>query len=299
MKTYLDCYSCFLRQALDAARMAGASEQEQVGLVRRVLSMLLTVETDRTPPEIGGAIHAVVREVTRCDDPYQEVKNACTREALDLHALMEKRVAESPYPLDTALRVSIAGNIIDFGPGSQYDLMSTLERVLKQPFATDDAASLEDELRTADHVLMLADNAGETVFDRPLIEAIEQPVFYAVKAGPVLNDATVDDARSAGIDQIAAIVSTGSRMPGTILRDCSDEFRSLFTKSEIVLAKGQANYETLSDVGSRVYFLLQVKCPVIARDLRVPVGGIVVQQGAPTARRAACTGREGDHTHAP
>jgi uncharacterized protein with ATP-grasp and redox domains len=112
-----------------------------------------------------------------------------------------------------------------------------------------------------------------------LIEALGIPVIYAAKSGPVLNDATVNDSLSAGLDQVAEIVSTGSDAPGTILARCSDEFRRLYDEAEMVIAKGQANYETLSETGSKVFFLLQTKCPVIARDVGVPVGSIVLKQG--------------------
>ena len=95
----------------------------------------------------------------------------------------------------------------------------------------------------------------------------------------MLNDATGEDALAAGVDQVAEVVSTGSDAPGTILDRCSDEFRRLYDEAEMVVAKGQANYETLSEAGPRVFFLLQTKCPVIARDVGVPVGSIVLKQG--------------------
>jgi uncharacterized protein with ATP-grasp and redox domains len=154
-----------------------------------------------------------------------------------------------------------------------------MRRVLAQPFATDDGAAFRDALSRAGQVLYLADNAGETVFDRLLIETLDARVFYAVKSGPVLNDATRDDALAAGVDGVADIVTTGSDAPGTILGRCSGEFRRLYDEAELVIAKGQANYETLSDGGPRIFFLLQAKCPVTAREARVPVGSIILRQG--------------------
>jgi uncharacterized protein with ATP-grasp and redox domains len=132
-------------------------------------------------------------------------------------------------------------------------------------------------------VLYLADNAGETVFDRLLIETLDVPVIYAVKGGPILNDATQEDALAAGIGRAAEVISSGADAPGTILSRCSGEFRQLYDRSELIIAKGQANYETLSEEGARVFFLLQVKCPVIARDVGTPVGSIVLRRGRPVA----------------
>jgi len=135
-------------------------------------------------------------------------------------------------------------------------------------------------LQSADHVLFLADNAGETVFDRVLIEQLQIPVVYVVKGAPTLNDATIEDAFAAGIDAVAGIVNNGTDAPGTILSMCSPEFIDIFQAAPLIVAKGQANYESLSSTDSKVFCLLQIKCPVIAKDIGAPVGGIVIRQSS-------------------
>ncbi len=278
MKTYLDCYPCFLRQALDAARRAGADERQQHTILDRVLDALRQNEISSTPPEIGDRVHRIVRQETGDSDPYRAAKEASTHQALALYPRLKSLLVEANDPLETAVRLSIAGNIIDLSAVGEYDLVDTVERVLAQPFAVDNGAAFREALSEAGRVLYLADNAGETVFDRLLIETLDVPVIYAVKGGPTLNDATREDALAAGVDRVAEVVSTGSDAPGTILHRCSEEFRQLYDKAELIIAKGQANYETLSEEGARVFFLLQVKCPVIARDVGVPVGSIVLKQ---------------------
>jgi hypothetical protein len=210
MKTYLDCYPCFLRQALEAARLAGADQGQQKAVLDRVLDLLKQVEPASTPPEIGDRVHRIVRQEVSDGDPYQAVKQASTRQALSLYPRMKALVAESDNPLDVAVRLSIAGNIIDLGPNLEYDLWATVERVLAQPFAIDDGMAFREALARADRALYLADNAGETVFDRVLIEWLDVPVTYVVKGGPILNDATVEDALAAGLDQVAEVVSNGT-----------------------------------------------------------------------------------------
>ena len=279
MKTYLDCYPCFLRQALEAARLAGADQGQQKAVLERVLDLLKQVEPASTPPEIGDRVHRIVRQEVGDGDPYQAVKQASTRQALSLYPRMKALVAESGNPLDVAVRLSIAGNIIDLGPNLEYDLWATVERVLAQPFAIDDGMAFREALARADRALYLADNAGETVFDRVLIESLGVPVTYVVKGGPTLNDATREDALAAGLDQVAEVVSNGTDAPGTILARCSEEFRRLYDEAKLVIAKGQGNYETLSEEGPKVFFLLQAKCPVMARDAGVPVGSIVLKRG--------------------
>jgi hypothetical protein len=281
VRTYLDCYPCFLRQALDAARLAGADEGQQRAILDRTLELLGQIQPTCTPPEIGDQVHRLVRHTCGHADPYQAAKEASTAQALALYPRLRARIQSADDPLDIAVRLGIAGNIIDFGPDQTYDLWQVVERVLAQPFAIDDRPALYAALAKADRLLYLADNAGETVFDRLLIEALPLPVTYAVKSGAVLNDATQADARAAGVDRVAVVIETGSDAPGTLLHRCSAAFQERFARSAVIVAKGQANYETLSAAGPRLFFLLQVKCPIIARDVGVPQGSIVVKRGDP------------------
>lgn len=279
MRTYLDCYPCFLKQALSASRRAGADNAAQAAVIRKVLTLLQNIKLDATPPEIAYRVHRIVRDTVSANDPYLEAKAKSTADALDIYPKLKRLVAQSADPLDTAIRISIAGNIIDFGVTEEIqDLWQIVESVLDQPYAIDDAAQLRAKLESVDQVLFLADNAGETVFDRVLIEAMPIPVIYAVKGGPILNDATLGDAVAAGLDQCATLLSNGSDAPGTILSLCSDEFRRHYESAQLIIAKGQANYETLSEADSKVFCLLRVKCPVIAQDIGQPVDSIVVRR---------------------
>lgn len=280
MRTYLDCYACFVRQALSAARMARADDAEQHAVVDRTLALLQALPAGTTPPETAHAVHRIVRERTGHADPYRQAKAESTRAALDLYPRLASLAAAGADPLDAAVRVAIAGNIIDHGVSDDVpDLWATVERVMSAPLAVDHLPELRAALAAADHVLYLADNAGETVFDRVLIEHLDIPVTYVVKGGPVLNDATRDDALAAGLAGCATIADSGVDAPGTILELCSQELRDAFARAPLVIAKGQANYETLSEAGPTVFCLLQVKCPVIARDVGVAVGAVVVARG--------------------
>ncbi|MFZ0254863.1 MAG: ARMT1-like domain-containing protein [Gammaproteobacteria bacterium] len=278
MKTYLDCYPCFVRHALDASRLAGASEKEQDRVMRRVLAELGRFDQGRSPPEMAYVVQQSVRHVTGQADPYREAKEASTREALSLYPELKRRVVEAVDPLETAVRLAIAGNVIDLGIAPEYDLSGTIERVLEEPFAVNDLDAFRAEVKAAKSLLYLADNAGETVFDRVLIETLRLPLIYVVKSGPILNDATRGDALEVGIGELATIVETGSDAPGTILDHCSEGFVHLFAEAELIIAKGQANYETLSDTAAPVFFLLQVKCGVTAKDLGVPVKSTVLKR---------------------
>jgi len=285
LRTYLDCYPCFLRQALDAARFAGATAEQQAEVLRHTLAMLQDIDPSTVPPEIGDRIHRRVREMVANGDPYNEVKRASTEEALRLRPWMRATIAGSQDPLETAVRLAIAGNIIDYGHDPDYDLEATIAEATQRPLDVNDMDALRSALtqvqEEGDGILYIGDNAGETVFDRALIEILDLDVTYAGKGGPVLNDATLEDARQAGLDECAALVSTGADTPGTILSRTSEEFQNVFAEAQVIIAKGQANYETLSPGDARIFFLLKAKCPVIARDLGVETGGLIVKQGHP------------------
>jgi uncharacterized protein with ATP-grasp and redox domains len=243
------------------------------------LNELRRFKLTSTPPEMAYHIHKIVRQEMGGRDPYRQAKENSTRQALGLYPRLKALVAEAEDPLETAVRLSIAGNIIDLGLGQEYDLEGTIGRVLTQPFAIDAYVAFQNGLTRVDWVLYLADNAGETVFDRVLIEALNRPVTYAVKGGPILNDAIRHDALAAGLGPVTTLVDNGSNAPGTIIGLCSQEFRYLLDQAELIIAKGQANYESLSGTIAPIFFLLQAKCPVIARNLEVPVKSIVLKQG--------------------
>ncbi|MBM4430427.1 MAG: DUF89 family protein [Chloroflexi bacterium] len=279
MKTHLDCYACLLRQALSVARKAGCDEETQLAVMKSVLQGLQEVRTDLPPPFTTTQIHRMIREKLPGRDPYLALKERSTQKALALYPWLKELVEGAGDPLEMAMRLAIAGNIIDFGPADDYDLVSSVERAISEPLAVNDVEALREAIENTDQVLYLADNAGETVFDRVLIEQIPVPVYYAVKNSPVLNDATEEDAVAAGIEQYARIVSTGSDTVGTILECCSEEFKRLYDQAEVIIAKGMGNYETLSTGGSRLFFLLQAKCEPVARDMQVPVRSLIVRRG--------------------
>lgn len=286
MRTYLDCYPCFMRQALEAARANGADETRQRAVLDHVMRILETVDLAATPPEIAYRVHDVVRATLQMGDPYRVLKAESTQRALALYEHLKALVEAAADPLETAVRLAIAGNIIDYGPpGAPSDtaaLQAAVNTALQRPLVINHLEAFRSRLAEVEHILYLADNAGETVFDRVLIETLAMPTTYVVKGGPVLNDALAEDALAAGIDRVADIIDNGTDAPGTILDRCSAALRARFDAASLIVAKGQANYETLSDCDRDIFFLLQVKCPVIARHVGVPVGSMVIE----SARRS-------------
>ncbi len=176
-----------------------------------------------------------------------------------------------------AIRMAIAGNTIDWGPERPFDIEQEVIDSLVSDFAVCDYNRFKRYLGDASEILYLGDNAGEAVFDRILIEEMKKPATFVVREMPVINDITFWDALAAGLDEVAGLVSSGVDAPGTLLESCSADFKRIYDNSDLIISKGQGNYEALSDEKRPIFFLLKVKCRVIARDIGVAEGGMVLK----------------------
>ena len=257
MKTYLDCLPCFLSQALRAARIATDDEKRIKDVLSEVGMMLRDIPLESTPPESGKRICHKVSEITGNPDPYRKIKTESTKEALSLYPSLKDRIEKSDDRLLTAIRIAIAGNVIDFGVNWDFHLSAEVAEVLEKDFAVCDYNKFKDCLDEVHEILYIGDNAGECVFDRILIEEMKKPVIYVVRDIPVINDATHEDAIQAGIDKVATILSSGTDAPGTILKTCTPEFREVYKNSKFIITKGHGNYEALSNEIRPIFFLLK------------------------------------------
>jgi len=280
MKTYLDCLPCLLNQALRAGRIATADERKIKRLLDEVGRMLESIPLDSTPPESANLIYKKVKEITGNIDPYKELKIESTQKALTLYPSLKRQVEESKDKLLTAIRIAIAGNVIDFGVNKTFDIDKEIDEALKKDFGICHYNAFTKCLDEVNDVLFIGDNAGESVFDRILIEQMKKPTTYAVRGMPVINDATYEDAVQAGIDKVATIISSGTSAPGTILKTCNAEFKKVYKKSKFIISKGQGNYEGLSNEKRPIFFLLKAKCHVIANDIGVDEGDIVLKKAS-------------------
>ena len=269
MKTYLDCIPCFMDQALRAGRMVTDDEKEIKELLDCVGDRIKHIPLEQTPPETGAFIYQKVREITGVKDPYKNLKRESIKQVLKLYPRLKNMVDSAADPLLTAIRLATIGNVLDLGIRNRYDLDAELAGVEKMEYAVFDYPVFRDQLARANKILYIGDNAGETVFDRLLIETLGVPVTYAVREIPVINDATEEEAVQSGIHEVADIISSGTTAPGTILDFCSEEFMKVFSEADLVISKGQGNYEGLSGAGRHIFFILRAKCKVIARNLGV------------------------------
>ncbi len=282
MRTYFDCIPCLIRQSLDAVRLMTSDESIHEQVIRNILRLAADLDMSQSPPVLSQQIHRLIREIIGMGDPYYKIKKQFNELTLKLYSELRKLIIGSEDPLATAVRLAIAGNIIDFGvisPLEELNLETTISESLAAEFHSAQLESFQDSVTKAEEILYLCDNAGEIVFDRLLIEQLPyEKVTVVVKGRPVINDATMEDTEIAGLTQIVEVIDNGSDAPGTILENCSDYFRDRFAHADLVIAKGQGNYETLSEVNKNIFFILKAKCPVIARDLGCEVGEMILRK---------------------
>jgi damage-control phosphatase, subfamily I len=229
-------------------------------------------------PEKARLLNNIFCQITGIPDPYSEEKEASNKIAKKFYKKWRMKVLESENPFDFALRFAIAGNIIDYGANDTFNISETIDHVLKSDFAINDAVLLKQKIKEAKKILYIGDNAGEIVFDKLFIETMmHNNVTYAVKGSPVMNDATMQDAIDVGMDWVADIVSNGYDAPSTILSQCSQEFLNTFDEADLIISKGQGNLEGLLEENNpKIFFLLMIKCDVIAEILKVKKGDFVV-----------------------
>lgn len=255
-------------------------------VLRRTCRLLAEFDTGKSPPELSAQMHREIRDVLQNDDPYRPIKRQMNEIAWTLLSRLRKEVEEANDPLEQAIRFAIAGNVMDFSTFekvSPEQIQKTVEKVVNEPIIGLDIEQWRHQLDSADQLLYIADNSGEIVLDRLLIEQLAMflPVTLAVRGGPVVNDVTREDAVFAGVENICSLIDTGVDAPGVIGEMCSENFQRCFQESDLVFAKGQGNFETLQPSEREIYHLFMVKCPVIAQWVQLPQGTFVGKKFLP------------------
>lgn len=272
MRTFPDCLPCLLRQAQATTLLATSEPERQQEIMAAVAALLPQFDLTLSPPENATAMYRLIAEYSGMADPYAAIKQQSNALANRLRPAVREQILAAADPLLAALQYAMAGNVIDYGAQHDFDLEQTLAACLDQIPAINDYQAFRRDLAASRTVLFLADNCGELVFDSLLIEQLGREVTLAVKAGPIINDALAADAHACGIDRLAHVVTNGTACPGTPLAAVSAEFRTLFDQADLIVSKGQGNFETLSECRRPLYFLLTVKCGVVADYLSEKTG---------------------------
>jgi len=277
MRIYPECIPCFFRQGLITASKATDDREKLIEVMLLIAEKLPELVELPTPTHAGKFIHSIPRKMWGIHDPYKQDKERFIKMMLDIYPRIKVWVGDN---LQRALKVAASGNAIDFATLDENRIMAELQDIGEREFKRMEYDRFVEELENSKMLLYLADNAGETVFDKLLIEVLKLhypqiEILYAVRGYPTINDAVYEDAVASGIDEVAKIIDSGCEAPGIILEDCNEGFRKIFRSSDIIISKGQGNFEALSEVKAPIYFLLQIKCDPVACYMGMEVGSLL------------------------
>lgn len=280
MRVHLDCFPCFLRQSIIALRLGTKDESLQKTILKSVLEDIQKADILKPPAYTTTFVHRKIRQLLG-RDPFDGIKSEYNQIALRLYPSLKTTIEKSPDPLWTSTRLAIAGNVIDFGIFTSVNIEGNIRTALNNPLSVDDYSSFRDAIANADKILYLTDNAGEIVFDRLLIETLTslgKKVEAVVKGSPVINDSTMEDARESGLTRVCEVIDNGSEAVGTILEWTSPEFQRTFKDAQMVISKGQGNFETLVSNEKKIFFLFQSKCDVVSKELGLSTGSMLLKK---------------------
>jgi uncharacterized protein with ATP-grasp and redox domains len=273
MKIELECFPCLFRQLNRTLKLITDDKSKVKEIIDELGVKLKDINFNMTPPEAGAILYSLINEKSNITDPYKRIKKESIKLGIKLYPNLKKQVVESEDRLLESVKIAIAGNIIDFGAQEEFDIQKELSKTRDEKINLRDYKFFKDKVNNSKQILIIGDNAGETVFDKILLEELkDKKIIYAVRGFPTINDAIKEDAIESGIGEFAKIITTGSNIPGVVIKKCSDEFNDYFYNSDLVISKGQGNYETLSDIDRDLFFLFKIKCSVVSRKLELPIG---------------------------
>lgn len=287
MKTYLECYPCIINQTLQTAKQNQISEDLRKSILNNVLQMLQDLPADMSPPRINRRIQEMIRQSTGLEDPYEQWKLDSNVEAMKLTPEIRRQIRDARDPFETAVRYAIAGTVYDIEfAEAGGEIHREIEFAPRAEFGINHLKDLKRDLRAAKSVLYLADNAGEIAFDRLLVEIIRDrfscEIVFVVRDAPMLNNATLEDAEHVGLDSLVHLISYSSDAPVMTLDDTDDRLRRFVDEADLIIAKGQTHYESLSESPLNIYFLFKVTCGVVSRDLDAKMHQYVVTRSEAT-----------------
>jgi len=280
MRVHLDCFPCFLRQSIIALRFGTKDESLRETILKSTLDYIQNTDISKPPAYTTTFIHKKIRQMLGID-PFKEIKSEYNQIVLRLYPSLKTTIEKSLDPLWISTRLAIAGNVIDFGIFTSVDIEGTIRKALNNQLAADDYNSFKNAISIADKILYLTDNAGEIVFDRLLIETLIQlgkEVKAVVKGSPVINDSTMEDAEESGLTGVCDVIDNGSEAVGTILEWTSSAFQKVFNNAQLVISKGQGNFETLIGAEKKIFFLFQSKCDVVSKELGLSTGSMLLKK---------------------
>jgi len=244
--------------------------------MRELLNNLSKIDYDLSPAYNSDIAYSISRGLAGIKDPYYKLKKECNKLALQIYPRLKEIVKSAPDGLYAGAKIAVEGNIIDLGISKNKDNSMDVEKIIddikNMPLAVDDFDKFRKSLGEATNILYIGDNAGELVFDKIFIEELlklDKNIVFSVKSGPIVNDATMEDVEEVDLCSLVKVIETGNNNIGVNFSHISKEFLEEFRKADLIISKGQGNFETLDSINANTFFILKAKCRVIARKLGV------------------------------
>lgn len=284
MRLDLNCITCNINQAIKIADLLEIDRHKKEEIMREVLRYLSLTNYSKCNPEVIGGTWDIILKHIDSDNPYADIKKYYNLEVLKMVTTIENVIEKSDDRFNTALKIAISGNLIDFAAKHKFDLEMLKKKIMsinEITLAIDHSKSLHDNLKTAKSLMYLGDNCGEICLDKLFIKYIKEEfpdikVYFGVRGKPIVNDVTFDDALMIGMQEFADIIENGDGSLGTVIERVSNEFKEKFYSADVIIAKGQGNYESLSEIDkNNVFHLFMAKCEPVSNSLEVKNMSIV------------------------
>lgn len=284
MNTITECTPCLIQQGIKTGRMLNMPSEASDAMTRNILSCIAEADWKQPPPALAKYIYRIIAEHSGVADPFKKIKHQYNTELMSIIDELRDIVTQSDDPFTAALKLAVSGNIIDFGTQHEFSknsIMQQIDTIEHKALVHDDSLELKKELTKARTLLYLGDNCGEIVFDRVFIEYLKREyknldITFVVRGAPVLNDITLTDAEETGMTDLVEVIDNGNDAPGTILKDSSKEFQSSFSSADLIISKGQGNFECLNQAErNNIFFLFMAKCPPVAAVLDVNLMSLI------------------------
>ena len=289
MQLNLNCLLCNLKQVLTVSSVVGADEKTTELIMREVMGYLKEADYARSNPEVIQGTWEIITKHLQDTDPYREIRSSYNAELLGMAPAVRSMIQEAGDSFDAALKLAITANLIDFAASHSFDQKMVLEKLgcaREQTLAVDESPKLKEALGGARTLLYLGDNCGEIVIDKLFLEELRREfpqltMYFGVRGTPIVNDVTFEDALQVGMSEVARVISNGDGCLGTVLHRTSAEFQEAFKEADVIIAKGQGNYESLSETAHKnLFFLFMAKCEAVAQAAGVKNMSIICQRGS-------------------
>ncbi len=280
-----ECVRCIIGQINKATKLLNLEDNLANEIMEEVKTKAKKFDFNRTPPFVAKEVYELLAQKTNLKDPLENLKQESIKKATSYIPYLQEKIENSEDKLFASIKAAVAGNVIDFATTKEFCLDEEINSIYETNFAVNDYKTFKEEIQKTNQLIILADNAGENVFDKILVKTLKElfpklKIYYATRGKAIINDITTKEALQVGIDKYCEVISTGVDTPGLEKSQGSSEFLELFNKTPLILSKGMGNFECLESYkDKRIFFLFKVKCEVVANKISRNLGEIILKRG--------------------